>query len=103
MNNFGFESVLESPSVSKASISNFKSPALVSLKIPRPDVPVIKKSVALLLPFPRARSAAEVPIPPRIDSVAPLAVVLDLANPNLVPSLEENDGDTSTKKASIST
>ena len=71
MNNFGFESVLESPSVSKASISNFNSPELVSLIIPSPEVPEIKKLVALATSLPKATSLPAVPTPPLIVLVTP--------------------------------
>ena len=68
----GFDNVLESPSVSRASISNFNCFEPTERIIPRPEVPPTRKLVALPTAVP---SATLLPsgsvVPPCIVSVTP--------------------------------
>ena len=100
---FGFESVLESPSVSKASISNFKVLEPTDLIIPKPEVPEIKKFDKLLSAEPRATVPVDPPTPPLIVSTVPSPLVVCLVIPSLVPSFVEKVGATSKRNASIKT
>ena len=54
VNNFGLDNVLESPSVSKASISTFNFLEPIFLIIPNPDVPSTRKLETLFAAVPNA-------------------------------------------------
>ena len=97
---------MESPSVSKASISIFNCCVDVLAIIPSPEVPPTKKLVTLFSSVPGVNVSVGVvscvpAIPLRILPSSVPELGLFCAIPSLDPSFLSNVGDTSTINASI--